>query len=101
MDVNALYPVRIHCIVVMNTTAAAAYLQMFNRSAASVTLGTTAPDHVIPVLASGGAVISFGEGWRFPGGGVLNTALSIAGTTTRTGSTGAAIDVFLALNGHQ
>ena len=74
-------------MLLINTTAAVAYLQMFNVPAAQVTLGTTAPTLSIGLPANAGLVLSIPLGYKFG-----DTAFSVAGTTTRTGSTGAAID---------
>jgi hypothetical protein len=74
-----------------NTTAAVAYLQIFWKAAASVTLGTTVPDVVLLIPASGGATQCFeDEGWKTRG-----TAFSVAGTTTRSGLTAAILEVTL------
>lgn len=89
-DVDGTAPVAVKTLVVANTTVAAAYLQIFGKAASDVTLGTTVPNHVIPILGTGGIALNFGEGW-FVGG----TAMSVACTTTRTGSTAAAMDIFL------
>lgn len=70
-----------------NTTAAVAYVQIFNVAAASVTLGTTAPTFSIGIPASGGVTVNFDKGIAF------GTAISFACTTTRTGSSGATCDV--------
>lgn len=71
-----------------NTTAAKAYLQIFWKAAADVTLGTTVADAVIGLPASGGVVIAFpDQGWR------TNTVWCVAGTTSATNSTEALIDV--------
>ena len=87
--VGGINPIDIAIAELANTTAAIAYLQVFWKAAADVTLGTTAPDVVIGLPASGGAVLHFeGEGWHTGG-----TAWSFAGTTTRTGSTQALVDV--------
>lgn len=88
-EVSAV-PVRIGGLVLKNTTAGDAYVQMFDLPSASVTVGTTAPRHVIPLLSSGGLTLSIPDGWFLGGSG-----LTIACTTTRTGSTNAAVDVFL------
>lgn len=77
-------------VIAYNTTAAVAYLQIFYKAAASVTLGTTVPDAVIPIPASGG--IGVDTGWHINSGAA---GVSIAATTTRTGLTGATCDVFL------
>lgn len=77
-------------IVLLNTTAAKAYLQIFWLASGSVTLGTTAPAVVIPLPANGGIALNYGDmGWLTRGTGPW----SIAGTTTRTGNTEALIDV--------
>lgn len=77
----------------LNTTAAAAFLQVFFKPAASVTLGTTAPDYVVHLGANESQTINFpSEGLGLAAG----TGISIAGTTTATGSTGAAISTSLA-----
>ena len=73
----------------LNTTAAVAYLQVFNLPAASVTIGTTAPVASFGVAASGTQTIPFPrDGWFVGGSGC-----SVAGTTTSAGSTGASQDV--------
>ena len=88
-NVDANNPSYVSVMELANTTAAIAYLQVFWKAAGSVTLGTTVPDVVIGLPASGGAVLHFeDEGWKTRG-----TAWSIAGTTTRGGLTGAAISV--------
>lgn len=70
-----------------NTTAAVAYVQIFNVASGSVALGTTAPTMSIGIPASGGVTVNFDKGIAF------GTAISFACTTTRTGSTGATCDV--------
>ena len=74
-------------LALLNTTAAVAYLQIFNLPAASVTLGTTVPKLSIGLPASAAMSLPIALGLKLDGQGI-----SIAGTTTRTGSTGAAID---------
>lgn len=77
-------------IVLLNTTAAKAYLQIFWLASGNVNLGTTPPALVIPLPANGGIALNYGdEGWLTRGAGPW----SIAGTTTRTGNTEALIDV--------
>lgn len=99
-------PVSIYGLKLVNTTAAAAYLQLFNVPAANVTLGTTVPTFVIrlgsnesvwmpmtvplAISAAGNPLTVSANGINGTGGG-----LSMAGTTTATGSTGAAISVSL------
>lgn len=73
----------------VNTTAAAAYLQFFDAPAASVVLGTTVPKWVIRL----GANESTNPSDLTPPVAFLGTGLSCAGTTTPGGNTGAAISV--------
>jgi hypothetical protein len=72
----------------LNTTAATAYLQIFNVPAANVTLGTTTAAHWIRLTANQSKTLIFPEPLKLSG-----TGISIAGTTTKGGSTGAAISV--------
>jgi hypothetical protein len=89
-NVDANHPVTAKAIALYNPTAAVAFLQMFTRPASAVTLGTTPPTVVLAIPAGGAIVLPFSAGWRMGGSG-----LSIAGTTTRTGTTGADIDVVI------
>jgi len=94
IDVDSVNPnnaIRIGAIAMLNTTAGNAYLQIFKTAAVNVTLGTTVPDDVIGLPASGGISFPVMSGGWYPGG----AGFSIAGTTTRTGSTVALIDVFI------
>jgi hypothetical protein len=77
-----------------NENATFQYVQIFNRPAASITLGTTAPMMSFFIPASGGRVIALGASCDFGGDG-----FSIAGTTTRAGNTapGVALPVNIAL----
>lgn len=77
-----------------NVNATVAYVQIFNRPAANVTLGTTAPLLSIEVPASSGRVVASGILMNFGGDG-----FSIAATTTRTGLTAlvSTVDVNIAL----
>ena len=73
----------------VNTTAATAYLQFFDAPATSVVLGTTVPKFVLRLSANETTNPSeIGVPLMFRG-----TGLSIAGTTTPGGNTGAAISV--------
>lgn len=82
---------QIYNLKVINTTAAAAYLQVFFKPAAAVVLGTTAPDMVVPLAASESTVVPM----DIPAGiGGAGTGISIAGTTTPGGAVGAALKVF-------
>ena len=81
---------RVYGWQVLNNTAAIAYVQVFNKALADVTLGTTAPDYVIPLAANGESNVSFG------GIGIdHDTGITIAATTGRANSTGAACDVLM------
>lgn len=78
----------------VNTTAAAAYLQIFDLLAASVTLGTTTAKWTVRLAANESVSVPM----LLPLGlGQVNSlataGISMAGTTTATGSTGAAISV--------
>lgn len=66
-----------------NPNASVAYVQFFNAQASAVTLGTTAPVYSLGIPATSAANIQ-------PGmvGIAHSTAISIAVTTTRAGSTG-------------
>lgn len=91
-------PGQIYWLMLVNTTAATAYLQIFCKQSSQVTLGTTAPDFTIrlPTNAASGFIqpIAFPVpiGW-FTVGGTPGSGLSVAATTTPTGATGAAISV--------
>jgi hypothetical protein len=78
----------------INTTGAAAYIQLFNAAAASdVTLGTTVPTWVVKSQASD---VSDGDG--LPTDGLLfPLGLFAASTTTPTGLTAAAQHVKIAI----
>ena len=70
---------------IINQTAAVAYVQVFDVAAlASVTIGTTAADAVIPLAANGVYHIS-SVGMPFLNG------IAVFSTTTATGGTGAAV----------
>lgn len=72
----------------VNTTAATAYLQIFGELAANVVLGTTAPVMTIRLAANESIFCSTPVPVSVGPNGI-----SVAGTTTPTGSTGAAISV--------
>jgi hypothetical protein len=88
-------PGQIYGYQFLNTTAAIAYVQVFDASAASVTVGSTVPDIVIPLPGNGttgaGATLVISNGLAF------STAITIACTTTRGGSVGAAVDCVIFL----
>ena len=72
---------------ILNTSGATCYLQMFD-TAATPTLGTTVPDQSLGFPSGSAANVSAVQ----PGVSFL-TALKLAGTTTRTGSTPCTLDV--------
>lgn len=82
-------PVNIGAYHILNNAAAISYVQCFYKLATDVTVGTTVPDVVIPLPASGGATLNFEGGWLTRG------PLTLAVTTTRGGSTTATADVVL------
>jgi hypothetical protein len=77
----------------VNTTAAIAYLQIFDFLAANVTLGTTTPKWTLRLAANESVsvpmLVPLGLGQLNDG----TSGISAAGTTTATGNTGAAISV--------
>lgn len=75
----------------VNTTAAVAYLQVFNAAQASVTVGTTTPAFVVRLGANESLSIGL-LGLQMANG------ISMAGTTTAGGSTGAAISVLAVIS---
>ena len=75
----------------VNTTAAAAYLQVFRSAAASVTLGTTAPYWVYRLAAN--ETLTIQRPWCLGADTAAQRSISIAGTTTSTGSSAAVISV--------
>jgi hypothetical protein len=108
-------PATLDSLKLVNTTDATAYLQVFNLVQSAVVLGTTAPvmtirlganeSIFIPIHAnltslsgSGSNVVNFGFSsftttQPLTTGTASPTGLSVAGTTTATGSTGAGISV--------
>lgn len=82
---------QLYMLNAFNTTGATAYLQIFGKPSASVTLGTTVADWTIrlPLNSSSSVPLVFTVPVNIIGG----SGLSIAGTTTATGLTGAAISV--------
>lgn len=77
---------QVTAIRAINTTAAAAYIQLFDvAAAASVSLGSTVPDWVVKSPASDP---SDGDGLP-TGGWAFENGIVAASTTTATGSTSA------------
>lgn len=89
-ELSASPPMLAYSFTVFNTTAAAAYLQVFDLASASVTLGTTTPRFALGIPASGSIFVEFEKPMLFTVGFV------VAGTTTATGATGAALNVVIA-----
>jgi len=78
---------------IVNNGSAECYIQVFNKTTANVTVGTTAPDFVIPVPAPSSGTNGAGIVHDIDKGVAFSTAITIACTTTRTGSTSATCDV--------
>lgn len=80
---------QIYWLHAMNLTAAVLYLQVYNATAASVTVGTTTPDLTFPIPTQGD---TNGAGFTIaiPNGIAFSTAITIACTTTFDGSSGPA-----------
>lgn len=78
----------VHGLVVVNQTAAEAFLQVFDALLANVTLGVTVPDYFVPIPASGGVVIPLSNaGFQHFIGVVIGC------TTGASNGVGAACDV--------
>lgn len=72
-------------LLLTNTTAAAAFVQVFDVTSGSITVGTTPPSQMHLVPAGSSMLLSF------PAVGVaFLTAINVASTTTATGNTGSA-----------
>jgi hypothetical protein len=75
-----------------NQTATAAYVQLFDVVAASVNLGTTVPDEQLFLSASGPSTAFL---WLPNYGLQFVNGISVASTTTISGSTGSAAGVYV------
>ena len=73
---------RIFGYLIHNPNGSEAFVQVFYRPSNSVILGTTAPDLIIKVAANGSVAWDFQDPR-----GVNSIGLSVAATTTDTGST--------------
>lgn len=75
-------------IMLTNPNTAETYLQVFNKASASVTVGTTAPDFVlrIPGLATASGT-GVAANLELVNGVAMSTGITVAATTTATGST--------------
>ena len=76
-------------VEVVNNQAAIAFIQVFDKAAGSVTLGTDTPDLEYQVPANGNIVVEVGD----DDGVSFGTAISVASTTTEGGATGSAAGV--------
>jgi len=102
--VKQVGPAQILGMKLVNTTDADAYLQIFNIPAGGVTLGTTPATFTVHLISSESVWMGFstplaisaaGNPLTVSASGINGTGggMSIAGTTTATGDTGAAISV--------
>jgi len=89
VNIKASGIVHLFSVKLVNSTAATAYLQFFDKPAAAVILGTTLPVWTIRLAANETTNPSEVAPLLVFNG----TGLSIAGTTTPTGAVGAAISV--------
>lgn len=83
----------IYGITAVNNGSTLAYIQVFNKLSANVTVGTTAPDYVVPVPAPSSGTAGAGIREEYAKGLSFGTGITVACTTTRTGSTSATCDV--------
>lgn len=74
-------------IMLTNPNTAETYIQVFNKASASVTVGTTAPDFVlrIPGLATASGT-GVAANLELVNGVAMSTGITVAATTTATGS---------------
>jgi hypothetical protein len=72
-------------LAIVNTTAAIAYVQLFDAATGSVTLGTTVPDWEVAVPAS--SSVGLAQLANAPAGIPFGTAISVAATTALDGAT--------------
>lgn len=86
-------PINLKSIIVTNSAAAAAFLQIFDVLSGGVTLGTTVP--VIEVEVGAGATVTV----ALPGDAALlfTTAISVAATTLEFGTVNAGATVIVTL----
>ena len=79
-------PGTLYGIIAVNVDTSAYYLQLYNATAANVTVGTTTPVMTVPLPASGGVAFPIDIGILF------STAITAAITTTIGGSTSVTAD---------
>ena len=94
VDIEIVGNCRFSLLDMGNNNAVASYVQMFNRPASTIVLGTTPPFLSFFVPISGGRVVALGTIQDLGGDG-----FSLAATTTRAGSTSpvSAVDVNIIL----
>jgi len=82
-------------VMLYNPNTAVTFIQVFNKASASVTVGSTAPDFVIPLpgIASASATGSAANA-EVVMGVAMSTGITIAATTTETGSSAPANNIF-------
>jgi len=79
----------IYSMKLVNTTGSTAYLQIFGKPSADVTLGSTVADAMIRLAANESLVVPMPIPLKISDA----TGLSVAGTTTPTGASAATISV--------
>ncbi len=82
-------PCYLEAVYVVNSDADSRYLQIFNLPFASITVGTTVPTLVLPILSSASAKL------EIPGGVFMSGGLSFACTMTPGGATGVKFDAMV------
>jgi hypothetical protein len=82
---------KLHGYILHNPSAATTFIQVWNIAVGSVTVGTTAPTYVIPIPSGASANVSWEKGVTH------STAITVAATTTATGSTAPATAAVVAL----
>lgn len=76
-------------LMLENNAASVAYLQIFNKLVADVTIGTTPPTYTIMVPASGSVILDPNDFPLY----FFSIGCAISATTTRTGSSSAHLQV--------
>jgi len=84
--------------IIVNNGSALCYIQVFNKLSTNVTVGTTAPDFVIPIPAPASGTGGAGVAQSIDLGIAMTTGITVACTTTRTGATSATCDVLFYYN---
>jgi hypothetical protein len=86
----ALSTARLFGLYAINTSGAAAYVQIFDALVANITLGTTAPDEQLLVASAGTAYLLLPQDGLY-----FANAISVQSTTAVSGSTGSASGVYV------